>query len=202
VRAQIRAQESGWAVEFAREIVRSKVKNQFNLLRYLGKYEARERPGFKIFLGMMARRLDDLTGAIRGLRGGDVTVSRERLFAIEGQAAILYWEGVRFLLEGRGEFLSRERRGATDPINRLLNYGYAVLYPRIQNACMRQGLDPGLGFLHATQEGKAALVLDLVTARYVQGAASVHPAHGFPGGAQDAARSRAPNAPRISAPSV
>jgi CRISPR-associated protein Cas1 len=56
----------------------------------------------------------------------------------------------------------REGQGATDLVNSLLNYGYGVLYTRVEQALMLAGLDPFAGFVHTDRPGKPSLVYDLV----------------------------------------
>ena len=56
----------------------------------------------------------------------------------------------------------RETRGATDRFNSALNYGYGILYAKVEQALVLAGLDPYGGFLHADRPGKPSLVLDLI----------------------------------------
>ena len=56
----------------------------------------------------------------------------------------------------------RETRGATDPFNAALNYGYGILYCQVEQALTLAGLDPYGGFLHADRPGKRSLVLDMI----------------------------------------
>jgi CRISPR-associated protein Cas1 len=56
----------------------------------------------------------------------------------------------------------RTGRGATDPVNAALNYGYGILYGQVERAVVLAGLDPYAGFIHADRPGKPSLVLDLV----------------------------------------
>jgi CRISPR-associated protein Cas1 len=56
----------------------------------------------------------------------------------------------------------REGRGATDPFNQVLNYGYGMLYKQVEHALVLAGLDPYGGLLHADRAGKPSLVLDLI----------------------------------------
>lgn len=86
----------------------------------------------------------------------------ERLMGCEGQAAHLYWQSARLLVPADYGFGGRSGRGATDPVNSLLNYGYGILYAEIERAIILSGLDPYGGFLHADRPGKPSLVLDLI----------------------------------------
>jgi CRISPR-associated protein Cas1 len=50
---------------------------------------------------------------------------------------------------------------ASDEINALLNYDYAILEAEIRNCINALGLDSAIGFLHETTESKTSLVFDL-----------------------------------------
>lgn len=49
---------------------------------------------------------------------------------------------------------------AADPINALLNYGYAILEARCRVAVVRTGFDPTIGYLHSIAPSKHPLVYD------------------------------------------
>lgn len=74
----------------------------------------------------------------------------------------LLWLHLLAALASRPPFPRREGRGATDPINVALNYGYGILYAATWAAVGRAGLDPGIGMLHASPGDRGALVFDLV----------------------------------------
>ena len=88
--------------------------------------------------------------------------ARDRLFAVEGRAAQNYWEMAKKLIGEKIEFPGRRRKGATDLVNSMLNYGYGMLYARVWRAVLQVGLNPYVSFLHAPQEGKPTLVFDLI----------------------------------------
>ncbi len=75
---------------------------------------------------------------------------RDTLMGIEGTAGRIYLDGVRALLDGKAPFPGRTGRGAIDPVNALLNYGYGILYQCVWGAAINAGLEPFAGFLHAT----------------------------------------------------
>ncbi len=56
----------------------------------------------------------------------------------------------------------RSGRPASDPINALLNFGYALLVSDAVRAIVACGLDPHAGFLHSSGRNKPALALDLI----------------------------------------
>lgn len=56
----------------------------------------------------------------------------------------------------------RTPRKASDPINALLNYGYALAEIECRLAAITLGLDPGLGIVHTDQKNRDSLALDLL----------------------------------------
>lgn len=62
----------------------------------------------------------------------------------------------------RPSMVSGRNRHASHPVNAMLNYAYAVLESQIRIAAVSYGLDPTIGYLHATRSGRVALVYDLM----------------------------------------
>jgi CRISPR-associated endonuclease Cas1 len=56
----------------------------------------------------------------------------------------------------------RSPRDAADPINALLNYGYALAEAEARLAVLAVGLDPGLGIVHTDIRNRDSLALDLL----------------------------------------
>lgn len=53
-------------------------------------------------------------------------------------------------------------RQAADPVNAILNYQYHLAETECRRACIKLGLDPGLGVLHADANARDSLALDLI----------------------------------------
>jgi CRISPR-associated protein Cas1 len=92
-----------------------------------------------------------------------------RLLEFEAKCANAYWKGYReavCALWPDSGFISRGNtsyswtRNAADPINALLNYGYAILEARCRVAVVRAGFDPTIGYLHSIAASKHPLVYD------------------------------------------
>lgn len=153
------------ALDLAKRFVQGKITNQMNLMKYLHKY--RKRTGgafaqaFSEHLNTMARLRDDV-GGITLAESYDT--ARNQLFSVEGRAAQHYWDLIGRLLAEHGNvtFPGRERKGAPDLVNSLLNYGYALLHNRVYLALLKAGLLPQISFLHTLQKDKPALVYDLM----------------------------------------
>ncbi|HDQ99627.1 MAG TPA: group II intron reverse transcriptase/maturase [candidate division WOR-3 bacterium] len=152
---QFEARRTGRAVEIARAIVRGKVTNQMNLLRYYGKYRGRRESGFRA-------GLDEAVLKMKGLLARTAEAEGQSLFALEGQSAAVYWSLVKELLASDACFEHRAKKGATDLVNSLLNYGYGVLYARLLPELVLAGLNPGVGMLHVANPGRPALLFDMV----------------------------------------
>lgn len=89
--------------------------------------------------------------------------SLDELRGLEGYAAKLYFEAFPLLIQPKDfTFAGRSRRPAKDPINAMLNYGYALLRAEITGALRAAGLDPYIGFLHRERYGRESLSLDLM----------------------------------------
>jgi CRISPR-associated protein Cas1 len=65
---------------------------------------------------------------------------------IEGQASAEYWTALSDVVDDKWGFSNRSGRYAQDPINSLLNYGYAILESEIWKSIYLAGLDPYCGF--------------------------------------------------------
>lgn len=92
-----------------------------------------------------------------------------RLLEFEAKCANIYWREYRNAIRAvwpDSGFISRGNtsyswtRNAADPINALLNYGYAVLEARCRVAAVRAGFDPTIGYLHSIAPSKHPLVYD------------------------------------------
>jgi CRISPR-associated protein Cas1 len=161
-REQMAAYGDRRGCDIARAVVRGKLGNQAALLKYFGKYQKTADPDAFEQLTSCVRAIARLRRDAGAAEAEHVDDMRAGLLAIEGAAGRHYWQGVRTLLAGRVSFEVREHRGATDPVNAALNYGYGILYAQAWGAVMNAGLEPFAGFLHVDRPGKPSLVLDLV----------------------------------------
>lgn len=134
----------------AKDIVRSKIRNQRTILRR----NARPRP------------VDDIAELARLARRAEHAERVESLLGLEGSAARLYFRNVPRLLRGQSDWVRfdwqrRTRRPPTDPVNALLSFLYALLVKDLTVSAWLVGMDPFLGFFHRPRFGRPALALDL-----------------------------------------
>jgi len=121
--------------------------------------------------------LDDYVDLAEG------ATTMKELGYVEAQAAMRYFTAwanrvtVRFALDHADRvpahwtgFVARSSlihsspgaRDAADPINAMLNYGYALAEAECTIALRTLGLDPGMGVLHADKRARDSLSLDLI----------------------------------------
>jgi CRISPR-associated endonuclease Cas1/CRISPR-associated protein Cas4 len=138
------------ALAIARELVRSKIKNQRTMLR---------RNGEGVPAGALAE-MKRLAGLVD--EAGDTAA----LMGVEGSAARIYFMHFDTLIRGdlRGRFQmdGRNRRPPQDPVNCLLSFAYACLVREVSQVLQRVGFDAWRGFLHQPRHGRPALALDLM----------------------------------------
>jgi len=161
-RAQISAYDDWRGLEVARAVVMGKLQNQSSTLKYLAKNRKDSQPDVYQELRWTAGDLLDASRQIVELQATCITQARNFLMGVEGNAGHRYWDAVRLVIPDDYGWKHRMGRGATDPVNSLLNYGYGILYSRVEQALLLAGLDPYAGFLHADRPGKPSLVLDLI----------------------------------------
>ncbi|GIK29993.1 MAG: CRISPR-associated endonuclease Cas1 [Caldilineaceae bacterium] len=161
-RAQLDAYTSPRGVHFACAVVDGKISNQAITLKYLAKNRAESDPEVFDALRIAAAEVQDHSATIDLLRSGELDDIRAALMGAEGSAARRYWQAAGVLFPKEYGWPGRKTRGARDPINSLLNYGYGILYGQIAQAVVLAGLDLYAGFLHADRSGKPSLVLDLI----------------------------------------
>ena len=161
-REQLLAYNDTRGLEFARVVVRGKVRNQRHLLLYFGKYLKQSDPSRYESVAETSRKLRALELQVRKVIGASVEERRQELMGLEGVAGRLYWQAVKEIVESKVEFMGRVHQGASDSLNALLNYGYGILYSQVWGAVINAGLEPFAGFLHVDRPGKPSLVLDLV----------------------------------------
>lgn len=161
-REQLMALGDRRGFELGRAFAAGKIHNQKNIIRYFARYRKVVDSELFGFLEDSRKRLEGNIKSLIELDGQNVDDVRESILNIEGRSASIYWDAMKALLKDDMEWQGREGRGASDPINSALNYGYAILYGQVEKAIILAGLDPYAGFVHTDRAGKPSLVLDLI----------------------------------------
>lgn len=159
VERQVAARASALGGAIAREIVAAKIHNQRAMLLYHAKYSQRATD-VRAQLLAAAGTLAEVAREVAAFPAGSAADLRKSIFLCEARAAAHYWGAIGYVVPAPWKFRARHHRGATDPMNSLLNYGYWLLSVRVWHAIERVALDPYLGFLHTSRRGSAGLVFD------------------------------------------
>lgn len=157
-KGQLEFTRSSEAVTWVKGVVRRKIENQQAML--LMGNPASEGDALTLRkaiarLGHMGERLD----RVKGERIGDVA---PQLRGMEGTASRIYFSALNLLLPEEYRFEERSQHPARDVANALLNYGYGMLYGKVEMALIRAGADPYIGVLHRDEYNKPVLAYDLI----------------------------------------
>jgi CRISP-associated protein Cas1 len=145
-----RSHDARLAFDIARAIVAAKISNCSAVLaRHQRNHAECDFTGETAQLAAFIKRAAQAP-QVNALRG------------IEGQAAVIYFQGFARMLRRGITFERRTRRPPTDPINSLLSFGYALLYNEAIGALTAASCDPYIGFYHALHYGRCSLALDLM----------------------------------------
>lgn len=143
-------------------IMTAKLKNQLNLVKYFHKYHKNVSSLSETYTNVEAG-MTTLIETMSKLKLEDGKDYREKVMGLEANAATYYWSYMRSLLEDDDvSFDSRIRKGASDLVNSMLNYGYAILYARVWRALVQHKLNPYDSVIHAPQSGKPTFVFDVI----------------------------------------
>lgn len=153
--AQYRVVDSIFGLALAQRLVEGKVRNQRTLLQ-------RRNRSTRGNIGELAEAIDTIASYFPRLTQQEIPLGRDELMGLEGICARIYYQGLRHWFSEHWQFSGRNRQPPRDPVNALLSWGYGVLLSRVFAACIQAGLDPYLGFFHATAPYRPNLVLDLM----------------------------------------
>jgi CRISP-associated protein Cas1 len=144
------SRDPAFALNFAKAVVRGKILAARQLgADYLSNYPA-------LTLGDDWRTLRDAVDRV------NAATDIDGLRGTEGAATRAYFGLFRRLNRSDFPFEGREKRGATDAINVLLNFGYTLLTRELEGLLESAGFDPTVGFYHAAGYDRPSLACDWV----------------------------------------
>lgn len=147
------------AVDWVRELVAEKINNQIALLLTL-QVDSVDPLRRRINRGIKA--LEDYRTKVRAAEAPHLSDLAPTLRGWEGAASRKYFRLLSEYLPERYRFERRSQHPATDDFNALLNYGYGMLYGKVEGALIRAGADPYLGIFHRDDYNRPALVFDVI----------------------------------------
>jgi CRISPR-associated protein Cas1 len=157
-RRQLELVDNEEGTKLIKKIMVEKAENMIKHLYDLGikRGEEKQNYSFETIEGM-----EELKNKITKLTG-PVEMMRSTLMGYEGNISRKYFDALNFLLPDRYKFKKRTFQPAEDEFNCLLNYGYGVLYGKVEKALIIAGLDPYVGILHTDGYNKKSFVYDFI----------------------------------------
>ncbi len=184
---QYQASESSLGVEIARELIHRKIQSQIEALKTFP-----ERKSIAIVPVVRDKKVIFENGQGRLLRSSICQFLNDSLVELpnmktigtiqmhEANLAKVYWDAFIEVpikwdnkasnivpphwqsITGRHSELSQNGQHATNPFHAVLNFAYALLEAQAVQAINIAGLEPTIGFLHASQEFMPALAWDVM----------------------------------------
>lgn len=146
------------AVKWIKLVMMEKIDNQIALLF---SFEIKD-PVVQRKVQTSINRLEDYKTKIQGLQGDVVSDIAATLRGWEGAASRNYFQAINLLIPEQYQFQTRSQHPATDTFNALLNYGYGVLYGKVESALIKAGIDPYIGVFHRDNYARPVLVYDFI----------------------------------------
>jgi len=155
---QLEASLGKEAIKFTKLWITEKMTNQLEFIKDLKKH----RPQMADFLNDKIARIENLMVSVDKLDTEKIEEIADTIRGLEGTAGRLYFETISYVLPEQYQFDGRSMRPAKDSFNAFLNYGFGVLYSRVEKSLMLAGLDPYVGFLHRDDYNQKSMVFDFI----------------------------------------
>ncbi|MDR1403386.1 MAG: CRISPR-associated endonuclease Cas1 [Tannerellaceae bacterium] len=157
-KGQLEFVRSKEAVKWIKEVIQNKIENQQALLWTF----VASLPELNRRIEHTAMRIEKYREKVNKLQGETIADIARQLRGLEGIVSRIYFEEMNSFLPDEYRFEQRSQHPATDVTNALLNYGYGVLYGKIEGALIRAGIDPYIGVFHRDEYNRPVLVYDVI----------------------------------------
>ena len=142
-------QDKAFPLQMAGRIVSAKIYNQRRVIQ-------RMAANRKLDLAADLLRMEQMLAATSRCQ------SIDELRGCEGAASARYFQLWATFLPEAFPFERRSRRPPHNPVNACISFGSTLLYNEAAAFIHAHGLDPALGLLHSTENGRWSLALDLM----------------------------------------
>ena len=146
------------ALLWIKEIISQKIENQQALLLMMRTEDA----SIDNLRNKSISRLEDYRTKVAKLDGEIVSDVASQLRGWEGVSSKIYFETLNHFIPEEYRFAARSQHPAMDIVNALLNYGYGLLYGKIEGALIKSGIDPYVGIMHRDDYNRPVLVYDVI----------------------------------------
>jgi CRISP-associated protein Cas1 len=145
-----RSRDAEFCLQFARSVVQGKILGQKLVAEAYAKNYLAET------LSECHRTMTDSLQKLAGVK------DLEEMLGVEGSATRAYFDRFRRWNRSEMPFEGREKRGTRNPVNGLLNFGYAVVMHELEGMIEAAGLDPAIGFYHKPDNDRPSLACDWI----------------------------------------
>ncbi|NQT64655.1 MAG: CRISPR-associated endonuclease Cas1 [FCB group bacterium] len=142
---------------YVKHWVNRKISAQLDFLKLL----LSKRPEVESEYSTTLQKIEEINSRLIAV-SGSLKENANKIMGLEGIVSKYYFGTLSQLIPDRYSFKGRSSRPAKDPFNAFLNYGYGVLYGKVERAIIIAGLDPYIGLLHSDNYNKKSLVFDFI----------------------------------------
>lgn len=146
------------ALIWIKDIISKKIENQQALLLMM----RTDNTLIDALRNKSISRLEDYRTKIAKLDGEIVSDVASQLRGWEGVSSKIYFETLNQFIPEEYRFTARSQHPAMDIVNAMLNYGYGLLYGKIEGALIKAGIDPYVGIMHRDDYNRPVLVYDVI----------------------------------------
>ncbi|RPI17171.1 MAG: CRISPR-associated endonuclease Cas1 [Ignavibacteriae bacterium] len=155
---QLEASMNNIGVKWIKDWIGAKLQNQVDFLNDLKKHRKEKAD----FIDEKIKNIINLKNSLMLLNASLSNEIADIIRGLEGTSGRIYFETLANLIADEYKFNGRSSRPAKDPFNAFLNYGYGVLYYKIEKVLIIAGIDPYLGFLHRDDYNQLSMVYDFI----------------------------------------
>lgn len=146
------------AIDWIKTIIINKIDNQTALLLSLTTDDQTKENR----VNSAINKLEDYKKKIESVESIVISDVAASLRGWEGAASKYYFETLSLFMPDQYHFNGRSQHPATDVFNCMLNYGYGMLYGKIEGALIKAGIDPYVGVFHRDDYNRPVLVFDVI----------------------------------------
>jgi len=147
------------SVNWVKEGIAEKINNQVAMLLSL---QGEPTDKSTRLISSAVNGMQDYLQKVRSIEGETVSDIAPSLRGWEGAASRRYFQILGQLMPGNFAFAKRSQHPAADFFNSMLNYGYGMLYGKVEGALIKAGIDPYIGIFHRDDYNRPALVFDVI----------------------------------------
>ncbi len=159
-----RTRDSRFGLQMTGRLITAKIYNQRRILQRLasGRKAGMVENGAEVpssstsGLDAALSWLDSLFASLKTAQ------SIDELRGYEGASTARYFQCWAAFLPDTFPFERRSTRPPLNPVNACISFGSTLIYTELVSFIHAHGLDPALGLLHATEDGRWSLALDLM----------------------------------------